>query len=85
MYENNSKYLSYSFDFRPPSFKHLSFYYQQILFEQIRMSVMTGQCLSLREYFSVANMKSVLRSFVYEYETPKIVTIHSISSKKLKT
>ena len=49
------------------------------------MSFITAQCLSLREYFSVSNMKSILRSFVYEYETPKIVTIHSISSKKVKT
>ncbi|CAF3587678.1 unnamed protein product [Rotaria socialis] len=41
--------------------------------------VITVQCLSLREYFSASNMKSIFRSFVYEYETPKIVTIHSIS------
>ncbi|CAF4304206.1 unnamed protein product [Rotaria sp. Silwood2] len=41
--------------------------------------VVTVQCLSLREYFSAANMKSIFRSFVYEYETPKIVTIRSIS------
>lgn len=40
------------------------------------------QCLSLRECFSAANMKSMLRGFIYEYETPKIVTIHSISSKR---
>jgi len=45
--------------------------------------VVTVQCLSFREYFSAANMKSMLRGFVYEYETPKIVTIHSISSKKI--
>jgi len=44
----------------------------------------TVQCLSLREYFSPSNLKSMVRGFVYEYETPKIVTIHSISSK-LKT
>ncbi|CAF1106408.1 unnamed protein product [Rotaria sp. Silwood1] len=41
--------------------------------------VVKVQCLSLREYFSAINMKSMFRSFVYEYETPKIVTIHSIS------
>lgn len=46
--------------------------------------VITVQCLSLREYFSPSNIKSMFRSFVYEYETPKIVTIHSISSKKIK-
>jgi hypothetical protein len=40
------------------------------------------QCSSFREYFSASNMKSMFRGFVYEYETPKIVTIHSISSKK---
>lgn len=39
----------------------------------------TVQCLSLREYFSPSNLKSMVRGFVYEYETPKIVTIHSIS------
>ncbi len=39
------------------------------------------QCLSFREYFSASNMKSMLRGFVYEYETPKIVTIHSVSSR----
>lgn len=44
-------------------------------------SVVTVNCLPLREYFSASNMKSILRGFVYEYETPKIVTIHSISSK----
>lgn len=43
-------------------------------------SVVTVNCLPLREYFSVTNMKSIVRGFVYEYETPKIVTIHSISS-----
>jgi hypothetical protein len=43
-------------------------------------SVVTVQCLPFREYFSASNMKSILRGFVYEYETPKIVTIHSISS-----
>lgn len=43
--------------------------------------VVTIQCMSLREYFSAANFKSMVRGFVYEYETPKIVTIHSISSK----
>ena len=43
-------------------------------------SVVTVNCLPLREYFSVTNMKTILRGFVYEYETPKIVTIHSISS-----
>ncbi|CAF1190261.1 unnamed protein product [Rotaria sordida] len=36
-------------------------------------------CISFREYCSFTNMKSVLRGFVYEYETPKIVTIHSVS------
>ncbi|CAF0749307.1 unnamed protein product [Rotaria sordida] len=41
--------------------------------------VIPVQCLSLREYFSATNMKSLFRGFVYEYETPKIVTIHSIS------
>jgi hypothetical protein len=43
----------------------------------------TVQCLSFRDYFSASNMKSALRGFVYEYETPKIVTIHSISSKTI--
>ncbi|CAF1154766.1 unnamed protein product [Adineta steineri] len=38
-----------------------------------------GRCLSVREYFSLTNMKSMFQGFVYEYETPKIVTIHSIS------
>jgi hypothetical protein len=42
------------------------------------------QCLPLRAYFSASNMKSIFRGFVYEYETPKIVTIHSISSKTKK-
>ena len=42
--------------------------------------VATVHCLPFREYFSAANLKSMLRGFVYEYETPKIVTIHSISS-----
>ena len=41
----------------------------------------TVHCLPFREYFSASNLKSMLRGFVYEYETPKIVTIHSISSK----
>jgi hypothetical protein len=45
----------------------------------------TVQCLSVREYLSPSNLKSIVRGFVYEYETPKIVTIHSISSKKKKT
>jgi hypothetical protein len=45
-----------------------------------RPSVVTLHCLPFREYFSAANLKSILRGFVYEYETPKIVTIHSISS-----
>jgi hypothetical protein len=44
-------------------------------------SVLTVHCLSFREYFSPSNMKQILRGFVYEYETPKIVTIHSISSR----
>jgi hypothetical protein len=44
-------------------------------------SVVTVHCLPFREYFSASNMKSMLRGFVYEYETPKIVTIHSVSSK----
>ena len=35
----------------------------------------------MREYFSRSNIKSILRGFVYEYETPKIVTIHSVSSE----
>ena len=39
------------------------------------------QCLPAREYLSVSYIKSMLHGFVYEYETPKIVTIHSISSK----
>ncbi len=43
----------------------------------------TPQCLSVREYFSPSHMKQILRGFVYEYGTPKIVTIHSISSKKI--
>jgi hypothetical protein len=43
-------------------------------------SVVTVNCLPFREYFSPSNLKSMLRGFVYEYETPKIVTIHSISS-----
>ncbi len=43
-------------------------------------SVVTVRCLPCREYFSSAHLKSLLRGFVYEYETPKIVTIHSISS-----
>ncbi len=43
----------------------------------------TPQCLSVREYFSPSNMKQILHGFVYKYETPKIVTIHSISSKKI--
>ncbi|UJR25903.1 hypothetical protein I4U23_007251 [Adineta vaga] len=42
-------------------------------------SVVKVHCLPFREYFSVDNIKSTLRGFVYEYETPKIVTIHSIS------
>jgi hypothetical protein len=50
----------------------------------IAPSPVTVQCLSFREYFSASNMKSMLRGFVYEYETPKIVTIHSISSKKIQ-
>jgi hypothetical protein len=41
----------------------------------------TVHCLPFREYFSSSNLKSMFRGFVYEYETPKIVTIHSISSK----
>ncbi|CAF4149919.1 unnamed protein product [Rotaria magnacalcarata] len=36
-------------------------------------------CVPLREYCSFSNVKSMVRGFVYEYETPKIVTIHSIS------
>ncbi len=48
----------------------------------IALTNITPQCLSVREYFSPTNMKHVLRGFVYEYETPKIVTIHSISSKQ---
>jgi hypothetical protein len=46
-----------------------------------RPSVVTVHCLPFREYFSVSNIKSMIRGFAYEYETPKIVTIHSISSK----
>ncbi|CAF0858245.1 unnamed protein product [Adineta ricciae] len=42
-------------------------------------AVVKVHCLPFREYFSVDNIKSTLRGFVYEYETPKIVTIHSIS------
>jgi hypothetical protein len=48
-------------------------------------SAIKVQCLSIREYFSLPHMKSIFRGFVYEYETPKIVTIHSISSKKIGT
>jgi len=48
----------------------------------IAPTILTPQCLSAREYFSPSNMKQILRGFVYEYETPKIVTIHSISSKE---
>ncbi len=50
----------------------------------MKPAVVTVQCLSLREYFSSSNIKSMVRGFVYEYETPKIVTIHSISSKQQK-
>lgn len=46
-----------------------------------RSSSIPGQCSSFREFFSSTNMKSMVRGFVYEYETPKIVTIHSVSSK----
>ncbi|CAF0945118.1 unnamed protein product [Adineta steineri] len=44
-----------------------------------RQSVVKVHCLPFREYFSADNIKSTLRGFVYEYETPKIVTIHSVS------
>ena len=46
-----------------------------------KSSVVTVRCLPFRECLSFANIKSKLRGFVYEYETPKIVTIHSVSSK----
>ena len=41
-------------------------------------AAVTVHCLPFREYFSSTNLKSMIRGFVYEYETPKIVTIHSI-------
>lgn len=47
----------------------------------IGSTAVSAHCPSLREYFSVTNMKSMARGFIYDYETPKIVTIHSISSK----
>ncbi|UJR23000.1 hypothetical protein I4U23_026026 [Adineta vaga] len=37
------------------------------------------QCLSFRDYFSFSHIRSICHGFIYEYETPKIVTIHSIS------
>jgi hypothetical protein len=46
--------------------------------------VVSVQCSSFREYFSISNLKSTVHGFIYEYETPKIVTIHSISSKKIE-
>jgi len=46
--------------------------------------VVSVQCSSFREYFSFSNLKSTVHGFIYEYETPKIVTIHSISSKKIE-
>jgi hypothetical protein len=46
-------------------------------------TTVTSQCYSTREFFSASNLKAIFRGFVYEYETPKIVTIHSISSKKI--
>ncbi|CAF3952114.1 unnamed protein product [Rotaria sp. Silwood2] len=44
-----------------------------------RPSVTALHCVSFREYFSFTKIKSVVHGFVYEYETPKIVTIHSVS------
>ncbi|CAF0800314.1 unnamed protein product [Rotaria sp. Silwood1] len=44
-----------------------------------RSSTTALYCVSFRKYFSFDNMKSVVHGFVYEYETPKIVTIHSVS------
>ncbi|CAF0933680.1 unnamed protein product [Didymodactylos carnosus] len=42
-------------------------------------TAVTLHCLPIREYLSYGNIKSVVRGFITEYETPKIVTIHSIS------
>lgn len=49
----------------------------------VKPSAFAASCLTFRDYFSASNMKSTLRGFIYEYETPKIVTIHSVSSKLL--
>jgi hypothetical protein len=73
---------------RPSSFNSFFYYYLEKIIWTNKMSsiptLVPVQCLPLRAYFSASNMKSIFRGFVYEYETPKIVTIHSISSKTKK-
>ena len=51
---------------------------------EAELAAVSVQYLSFREYFSSPYMKSTVRGFIYEYETAKIVTIHSISSNRTR-
>ena len=46
-------------------------------------SIAIAKCISIREFCSGVNIRSLLRGYIYAYDTPRQITVRPLFSKNL--